>query len=98
MNYFDIFNNIKHIYDQVKPLIFDKDSIADCYKKYSATSEVVKSVENYVDTKPVSSDNIVYNNIYYLLNSCNTYTMGDNCIIVDGKRYDKMFIPIKANE
>lgn len=93
MNYLKILSTVKDIYDFIKPLIGD-DTAKTQYNDYIREVEVVKPVETFIEKTPVSTENIVHNNVYYLINSCNTYHSDDTYIEIDGKRYDKLFVPI----
>lgn len=94
MNYLKILSTVKDIYDFIKPLIGENTAKAQ-YNDYIREVEVVKPIETFIEKTPVSTENIVHNNVYYLINSCNTYHSSDTYIEIDGKRYDKLFVPIR---
>lgn len=98
MDYLKIFNTAKNIYDFIKPMLNDDKECDRQYSEYVKRTEVVKPIETIIDKTPVSSDNIVHNNVYYLINSCNTYSSNDSYIMIDGVRYDKLFVPIKEDD
>lgn len=97
MDYLKIFNTAKSIYDFIKPIL-NNDECDKQYSDYVRRTEIVKPIEQSIDKTPVSSDNIVHNNVYYLINSCNTYSNNDSYIMIDGVRFDKLFVPIREDE